>query len=289
MNRVNIKEQQRIALLFIYLGTLASCPPDFMDTFLVNHHYQSVHWGTSVIVRLVIAAYLLLWSLTVAWRPLQKIALASLLSVAVGIAVLTRFGVQTHDAQLIGKMLILAWWIAVLALISDWISARVSKRRGSVEAKEAASPFDLTADKARNFLLKRLRDQAADMNIGVSDLELRFLDYSRIVPARAASFLEDEFFQTHDYEAFKRQIRALTTQAVKHDRESDPGALKRYCRMLRDLKRGRHDQQLVLLIERGILDARTDSEKFRDWTLYILIGLSLLAILIFLASHFLRA
>ena len=289
MSRLNIKEQQRITSNLIYLGALVSCPTDLMDTLLFNHHYQSIHWGLGVIIKLAMAAYLLLWSLTVAWRPLQKIALASLLSVAVGISVLTRFGVQTYDTQLIGKVLIVAWWIAVLALVADWISTKTPKPQRALEANLPASESGSPAYQARNFLLKRLRDQAADMNIEVSDLEIQFLDYSRIVSARAASLIEDEFFQTHDYGTFKRQIRELTTLAVKHDRENDPGALKRYYRMLRALKRGRHDQQLVLLIERGILDARNDIEKFRDWTLYILIGLSLLTIVILLASHFGRA
>lgn len=273
----------------IRVGVLISLPADLSDTLFVNHHYQSIHWSTSTAVRLGLIVSFWLICLMGAWRPLQKIALASLLSIAVGTAVLTRFGLETHDAQLIGKMLVAAWGVAVLALIADWISVKTPVSQRALEAKEPASQSDSPADQARSFLLKRLRDQAAEMNVEVSDLELRFMDYSRIVSARAASLLEDEFFQTHDYEAFKRQIRALTTQAVKHDRESDPGALKRYYRMLRDLKRGRHDQQLVLLIERGILDARTGSEKFSDWTLYILIGLSLLTIVIFLASHFGRA
>ena len=273
----------------IRLGVLISFPTSLGDALFMNHHYQSIHWSTDTAGRLALTAGYLFVCLMGAWRPLQKIALASFLAVAVGTAVLARFGLQTDDAQLIGKVLVVAWGVAVLALIADWIRAKPAMSQSRAEAKGPASQSNYPADRARNFLLKRLRDQAADMNIEVSDLELRFVDYSRTVSARAASLMEDEFFQTHDYEAFKRQIRALTTEAVKHDRESDPGALKRYYRMLRDLKRGRQDQQLVLLIERGILDARTDNEKIRDWTLYILIGLTLLTIVVVLASYLGRA
>jgi hypothetical protein len=283
MSGLNTREKQRSITWTIYLGALLSFPADLMDTLFVNHHYESVHWSLGAALQLALVLFYVLWAVAQTSRALQRMSLALFLGVGVGTAMLARLGVQTSDARLVGKILVLCWWIAVLVVIADWLNAKVRKSSGTAQLQEVAIQPNALADRARGFLLERLHRQAADQGLALSDLELQFLDYSRITSEKSASALEEAFFQTHHYGSFKKRVRALMRDAVKSDREKDPGTLKQYYRLLRDLKRGKHDQQLILMVEGGILDARSGAEEMRDWALYILIGLSVVAILVGLA------
>lgn len=277
--RVNTKERERANASLIFCSAWFSLPVHLSDTLFVNHQYESVHWNWEVALRLASVVFCVSLATAAASRGLQRVALGLLLSVAMGTAVLSRLGVRTADAQLIGKIVVFSWWIAILLLIFDWVHARVSGTRRSQVQKAEIRPL-LPADRARDFFLDRLSRQAMSADFALSDLERQFLDYSRITSDRNASALEEEFFLMHDYGSFKAQVRRLMREAVKSDRVTDPGALKQYYRLLRDLKRGRRDQQLALLVEPGILDGRSGEEVARDFALYIIIGLAVVGALI---------
>lgn len=275
--RVNTRERQRAVVSSILAAAYLSFPADLSDTLFVNHNYESVHWRLSVAVGLAVAALCVLLVIAEASRGLQRISLGLFLCVVMGTGMLSRLGMRTADAQLIGKIVVFSWWIAVLLLIFDWAHARLI-RTHQVQ-KTDVHPL-LPADRARSFFLERLSRQATTADFALSDLERQFLDYSRITSDRNASALEEEFFLMHDYGSFKAQVRRLMREAVKSDRVTDPGALKQYYRLLRDLKRGRRDQQLALLVEPGILDGRSGEEVVRDFALYIIIGLAVVGALI---------
>lgn len=277
MRGLNSKEVERSGVVVIYLSALLSLPADLMDTMFVNHQYGSIHWSWVLAVRLAGIAVYLLVCLAGRLRPLQRVAFSLFLCVCAGTAILSRFGLQTHDGQVIARLIIFTWWAGLLLLIGDWINHKLGLVQPAVRKTASEAPPDIRADKARHFMLERLGRQAAAEHLTLSELEVQFLDYSRITEEEKATALEEEFFRSHDYSDFKNSIRVLARNAVRQDREADTTAQKQYYRLLRDLKRGKHDQQLALFIERGILDARTGLEELRDYAFYTLIGLSVAA------------
>lgn len=277
MTGLNSKEREKIGLVLIYFSALLAMPAELMDTLFVNHQFDSIHWSWSLAFRLTTVAVYLLMSLAGPVRSLQRIAMSLFLCVCAGVAIVSRFGLKTPDAQLIGKLIIFTWCAGLLLLIGDWINHKLSFSKPAVHTRIREAKPDVRADKARQFMLERLGRQATAEHRVLTELESQFLDYSRITSEEKATALEEEFFQVHDYTDFKNFVRTLTRNAVRQDRATDAGVQKQYYRLLRDLKRGKHDQQLALFIERGILDARTGLEELRDYALYVLIGVSMVA------------
>ena len=190
----------------------------------------------------------------------------------------------------IAKTLAMGFWWAAVALVSlDWIldnfieSAPVTTSGVLVDVPRITEPH-LPADEAHDFILTRLRAEADAGKSPLTPLQLQFLDYSRIASNEDAKAVEQEFYKQENYWGFKKHIIDLFTVAIKKDRADDPEAWKKYQRLLRDLKKGKRDQQLASLLERAILNARTHEEKTGDYFLYIVIGIASVALLLFVLS-----
>ena len=177
-----------------------------------------------------------------------------------------------------------------MALASlDWIlehfieSAAVTTSGLLIDIPKISEPH-LPADDAHDFVLTRLRAEADAEKSPLSALQLQFLDYSRIASDEDAKAVEQEFYKQENYWKFKKQIINLLRLAIQKDRKENPDNWRKYRHLLRDLKKGKRDQQLALLLERAILDARINDEKFLDYFLYIVIGIAVVALLLFALS-----
>ncbi|PYP90505.1 MAG: hypothetical protein DMG65_11480 [Candidatus Angelobacter sp. Gp1-AA117] len=181
------------------------------------------------------------------------------------------------------------WWTAVALASLDWIlehfieSAAVTTSGLLIDIPKISEPH-LPADDAHDFVLTRLRAEADAEKSPLSALQLQFLDYSRIASDEDAKAVEQEFYKQENYWKFKKQIINLLRLAIQKDRKENPDNWRKYRHLLRDLKKGKRDQQLALLLERAILDARINDEKFLDYFLYIVIGIAVVALLLFALS-----
>jgi len=71
------------------------------------------------------------------------------------------------------------------------------------------------AEEARQFFLQRIQQQAASEGQPLSELEVRYLDYSRIVSDKQADRLEEEFESKYDSDDFSDRISRLVEAALK--------------------------------------------------------------------------
>ena len=193
-------------------------------------------------------------------------------------------GLEPHIARVFSMGF---WWAAVALFSLDWIldhflgTVPVTTSGGAlVEFPKITGPH-LPADDANAFLFARLRAEADAENSPLTALQLQFLDYSRIASDEDAKAVEEELYKQEHYWTFKKHIISLLALAIQKDRKENPKALQEYRHLLHDLKKGKRDQQLASLVEKAILKARADGEKFQDYFLYIVIGIAVVGLLLF--------
>jgi hypothetical protein len=289
---LNSKEKQWQINRLLLVASWFSIPRDLVDTLFVNHQYSQYHVSTWSALSLIIFVPVTLWILFASSRWLQKLS-ALLLAICCLTALYTRnLSLESVDNQHLLKSLILAWVVAVVISLTDWLLFQRFQQasRSNIDALPTldvfSGPIDSPEDRARSQTLTRLREQARAEGLDLTDIDWMMIDYSRIAPVNAARSLEKAFDSTQDYWAFKQKIILLLENAIREDTERDVAAIKNYKRLKQDLRKGRRDQQLVAYLAPAILGARSQVQKALEFSIYAVIGCGVVAALVVIAAHY---
>ena len=124
----------------------------------------------------------------------------------------------------------------------------------------------------------------------MSKIELQYLDYSRIKSEEEADRVEAAFTQEFDDDEFSDRIGSLVRAALLEDRKHDPQAPARYKQVVNMLKGSPDDGQLFAFVApalgiRVTKPALAHATTVRDAVLYVVIGLTVTALLILYAIY----
>jgi hypothetical protein len=237
----------------------------------------------------IIVAGNALQALWVAGGTRQRTA-ACLIFFSSFVAVLPFLHLQAAAILLLAKICAALWAAGVVVLVWDWMAAkpmalvRETIRRfppaQHIPALAVIVGLPHPADEARTTVLEHLRLQAMAEGDPLREDELQFVDYSRIPSKEMAAKMEDDFYQSHDYWGFKERVIGLLAGAIRTDRDADPEAKRKYKEPIRQLSRGRRDQQLLTWLKTGFKQASSSGEKALDKVLLWSTGLVVSGILV---------
>jgi hypothetical protein len=117
-----------------------------------------------------------------------------------------------------------------------------SAAREPYQVEKRMTQADIAAEEARIFFLDRLQKQAIADHAPLSELEIQYMDYSRIQTNEECDRIEAGFLAKYDSDAFDDRIKVLIQKAIKKDTVTDPKALDRYRQHLSALKDSPHGQ-----------------------------------------------